>query len=393
MSFPIGCAIDRLRTERARRASIDWPSRALQAADKTRFEHTRQGMSLAIEELNQQRGTLPPRQLVVLHVNADEDLDQLQATAVRLLTVNRAIALYGGHEAAQVERLTRAVQPYDAPLISPAITTPSLASDSLFSLEPAPARLAKIASRWLNETVKGDILAFAFDTRAPVAAALATALHRKAAAEGTSKIIETPFGVQTKINETCEAIRQSKAKACFFFGKTEDCLGLRRALRDASCKIPLLVLDSVGPLETLPRVPEMEGELYQITSYFVQEQDNASSSFQANYLKRFKIDADLFAAQGYDAVRLIAEASSSGKTNAAGKLAVDLNAYCKTPFAVLHRPALVRPGRTRSQSSSIPRAKDRQTPQTHLQSRSGPANVSGQQEKSPTYSPRNTLHA
>jgi branched-chain amino acid transport system substrate-binding protein len=304
----------------------------LQAADKTRFEHARQGMSLAIEELNQQHGTTPARQIVVLHVNADEDLDQLQASAVRLLTVNRAVALIGGHNASELERLTRAAQPYEAPLITSAMTAPSLASDSLFSLEPSPARVAKIVARWFNETVKADALAFVFDNRSPVAAALSTALRTELQQGGSNRLIEASFGAQPKFNETCDTVRKSKANAWLFFGNSEDWVSMRRALRENGSKMSCLVLDSVGPLELLPSGSETDGSLYQLTSYFSQDQDKAGTTFQANYAKRFHSDADLYAAQAYDAVKLIAEASSTGKTNTASRLAVDLTPYFKKPY-------------------------------------------------------------
>ena len=110
----------------------------LQDPDKISFEHARQGMSLAIEELGRPHGNAPGRQIVVLNVNADEDLEQLQASAVRLLTVNRAVALIGGQDAPRWSgsRCGPALQAahythHDAPY---------LAADNLFSLEPSPAR-------------------------------------------------------------------------------------------------------------------------------------------------------------------------------------------------------------------------------------------------------------
>ena len=305
----------------------------LQSADKTRLEHSRQGMSLAIEELNQAPSPAQARKFEVLHVNADADLDQLQASAVRLLTVNRAIALIGGSDAAQLERLTRAAQPYEAPLITSAMTSPSLASDFLFSLEPAPARVAKIASRWLTETLHGDVLAFAYDARSPVAAALATTLRAELQASEKGRLVEVPFGAQPKFNELCDSIGKGKAKAWLFFGTTEDWVGLRRALRETSSKIPCLVLDSVGPVEMLPATIDTEGDVYQITTYFPLEQLKEIAAFKANFAKRFHTDPDLYAAQGYEAVRLISEASAAGKTNLAGKPAVELNNFIKQPFA------------------------------------------------------------
>ena len=306
---------------------------SLQKPDKTRFEHARQGMSLAIEELNQQPSPAARRKFEVLQVNADEDLDQLQASRRATLdgqSSHRSSS--ASADVAQIERLTRAAQPYEAPLITGAMTSPSLASDFLFSLEPSPARVAKVVARWLTETLHGDVLAFAYDSRSPVAAALATALRAELQPIEKGRVVEVPFGAQPKFTELCDSIGKGKAKAWLFFGKNEDWVGLRRALRESSSKIPCLVLDSVGPVETLPATPDLEGDVYQITTYFSAEQGKESAAFKANFAKRFHADPDLYAAQGYEAVRLISEASAGGKTNLAGKPAVELTNFIKQPF-------------------------------------------------------------
>jgi branched-chain amino acid transport system substrate-binding protein len=303
----------------------------LQSTDKTRFEHTRQGMSLAIEELNKRTGPAGGRQVVVLHVNADEDLDQLQASAVRLLTVNRAVALIGGHNAAQVEKLARAAQPYEAPLITPSMTGPSLAADYLYSLEPSPARMANAVARWLKESVKKDSLAFVFDSRSTIAADLSTSLRAEFQKAGAGNLIEVSFGATPKFKETCESIRQSKAAAWLYYGQRAEWLELHRTVVEAKLNLPCLVGDSVGPIDAA--VFDAEVPLYQLTTYFPQEPDKAPGDFQAAYSKRFHAEADIFAAQGYDAVRLVGEGTAGGKLNSAGRLMVDLAAYLKNPFA------------------------------------------------------------
>jgi ABC-type branched-subunit amino acid transport system substrate-binding protein len=212
------------------------------------------------------------------------------------------------------------------------MTSPSLASDFLYSLEPSPTRVAKIVARWLDDTVHGDVLAFAYDSRSPVAAGLATALRAELQSLDKGRVVEVPFGTSPDLNEIGNSIGKGKAKAWLFFGKTEDWVGLRRALRESSSKIPCLVLDGVGPLETLPATLDTEGDVYQITTYFSSEQAKTSAAFQANFAKRFHTDPDLYAAQGYEAVRLISEASAANKTNLAGKPAVELNNFIKLPF-------------------------------------------------------------
>jgi ABC-type branched-subunit amino acid transport system substrate-binding protein len=305
----------------------------LQATDKTQFEHARQGMSLAIEELGRPQGAVLGRQFVVLNVDAGEDLEQLQASAVRLLTVNRAVALIGGQDAAHVERLTRAAQPYEAPLISPALIAPYLAAENLFSLEPSPARAAKAIGRWLKDTVKTENLAFVYDRGSQVAAELGTSLRAELQRGEVGRLIDAPYSPPAKSGEICETIRQSKAGAWLFFGKQQDWNELRKAMREAKLKLPCLITDGAGTIDSLASAPDLDGPLFQLTVYFPQEQDKSTTAFQASYAKRFHADPDIYAGLGYDAVRLIADASSSGKTNAAGRLAVDLTTFIKNPFA------------------------------------------------------------
>jgi branched-chain amino acid transport system substrate-binding protein len=306
---------------------------SLQNSEKASFEHARQGMSLAIEELGRPQGKAAGRQIIVLHVNADEDLEQLQASAVRLLTVNRAVALIGGQDTTQVERLTRAAQPYEAALVTPIMIAPYLTTDNLFSLEPSPVRVAKAVGRWLKETAKQETMAFVFDSRSRVASDLGAALRAESQRGEGSRLVEMPFAASPKFGELAQAILQSKAGAWFFYGKSSDWSELRRALREAKAKLPCLLCDSVGPVESLPSSGDADGALYQLTTYLAPEQEKTASAFQTSYSKRFHSEADIYAAQGYDAVRLIADAVVSGKLNAAGKPLVDLATFIKNPFA------------------------------------------------------------
>ncbi len=303
----------------------------LQSPEKNAFEHVRQGMSLAIEELGRPHGNAPGRQIIVLHVNAEEDLEQLQASAVRLLTVNRAVALIGGQDSAQVERLARAAQPYDAALVTPIMIAPYLTADNLFSLQPSPTRTAKAVCRWLKETAKQDSLAFVFDSRSRVASELGSALRAESQRGEGNRLVEAPFAASPKFGEIAQTIQQSKAGAWFFFGKLSDWSELRRALREAKAKLPCLICDTVGPIETLAAGGDADGALFQLTIFLAQEQEK--SAFQTSYTKRFHGEADIFAAQGYDAVRLIADAVTAGKLNSAGRQLVDLANFNKNPFA------------------------------------------------------------
>src|SRR5712692_10186987 len=80
--------------------------------DKRIGEHAKQAILLAVEETNKEENRIAGRRVAVLHPDYPPDEpDKLQPLAVRLVTVNKAVALLGGLDANQARTLGKAVQP------------------------------------------------------------------------------------------------------------------------------------------------------------------------------------------------------------------------------------------------------------------------------------------
>ena len=88
----------------------------LSGPDRAAGEHARQGTQLAVEEWNADEANGPGRKVAVLHVDAHED-EAAQAEAVRLLSVNRVVALIAGPDGALAETAARAAGPYEAAVV------------------------------------------------------------------------------------------------------------------------------------------------------------------------------------------------------------------------------------------------------------------------------------
>ena len=122
--------------------------------DKRIGEHARQAIVLAVEEANKEENRLAEQRVGVLHIDPHGDLKALQPEAVRLITVNRVVALLGGTNAAQVERLGHAAQPYEVALITPVAVPTELMVDNVFSVNASLAFQGQVLARFAAEELK-----------------------------------------------------------------------------------------------------------------------------------------------------------------------------------------------------------------------------------------------
>src|SRR5260370_32023947 len=103
--------------------------------DKLIGDHAKQAILLAVEAVNKDENPISSRRLAVLHPNyTPDDPEKLQPVAVRLITVDKVVALIGGIDLDQAKSLGRAAAPYEVPLVTPAQLPPALLGDHIFSV-------------------------------------------------------------------------------------------------------------------------------------------------------------------------------------------------------------------------------------------------------------------
>src|SRR5438128_9136266 len=86
-------------------------------------EHAKQAIALAVDKVNTDGG-IAGRPVRVIHPSFPDNLNELVPVTVRLITVNHIVALLGGTNGNQAERIGRAAQPYEVALVTPAELPP-----------------------------------------------------------------------------------------------------------------------------------------------------------------------------------------------------------------------------------------------------------------------------
>src|SRR5262249_12084879 len=112
----------------------------LSGPDRARGEQARHGALLAVTEARAAGTTDPGPPLAVRHVDTRGEAKLARAETVRLLTVNKVVALIAGPEAALAEPVVRAARPYNVALVVPGeMADPASAGEGVLVLGASPA--------------------------------------------------------------------------------------------------------------------------------------------------------------------------------------------------------------------------------------------------------------
>lgn len=287
-----------------------WVGQFLPVAEgnRTLAQHTRQGVEQAVAESRGAEQNVAGRPFAVLHVESHDDIATVKAETVRLLTVNQAIALVADFDATRTEQLTRASRSYGAPVIVPGELPDPSDSDAVVSLGVPPGVRGRMLARYASADLKCQRAAVLTDSRRTVAAALAAAFVKAWPRERDCAIEEWTFTSAAERDERVTRLIQAAPSVIVLACSVADFRLLRPRLASALPKFPLLYGgEDAGP-GALQAELETRPDVYLATAYSHEHLSDSGRAFARRYEERFHESPDLFAAQSYDAARLLFDA-------------------------------------------------------------------------------------
>jgi branched-chain amino acid transport system substrate-binding protein len=288
--------------------------------------HAKQGILLAVEEVNREENRIAGRRVAVVHVDTGGDLEVLQREAIRLLTVNRVQALLGGTDLVQVERLARDLQQYGVPLVTPNGVPAKLAAENIISINVAPALRGQILARFATEELKATRAMVLNDSHSAATTALAAAFEKEFAKVSGNRVEEAAYKSEPERAELTRRSQSDPPDVVLFAGKATELAKLRGQLREAGLKARVLFGGEEGSLATLTADAEAGHELYLATAYVATGKNGSSrgQEFAKKYEQRFHEVPDYHAALAYESVHLLAEAMRRLPTPTGPKLREEL---------------------------------------------------------------------
>ena len=321
----------------------------LSGPKKLTGEHARNGAALAVEVAQRGDRRVLGRKVAVRHVDSRGEADLVQAEAVRLLALNRVIALLGGiPDPAAGEQLARAVQTYGVPALLPADMATLPVNESVFCLTAAPETRGEALARYATRDLHWHHVVVLTDDRAGPGTSLAVSFvkrwrqdHRddkKARAE------EWSCHKDDEWNELFSRTIAAKPDGVLLAVGSNEFPQLRARLVAAGCKVPLLYGGEDRGTDTFPELPREGPAAYLATAFSVRaDLGDAGRAFVHEYEEKFHEPPDLAAALTYDGVQLLIDALERAKTTQPGRLVEELTAvtdfHSVTGSAVAREPA------------------------------------------------------
>jgi branched-chain amino acid transport system substrate-binding protein len=308
--------------------------------DKAVGEHARQGILLAVEEATKDEQTVADRPVQVLHADtymeaepplppagrptalslpapSPRDATAVQAAAVRLVTVNRAVALLGGRDAAQVKVLGQV----GVPVITPAGPSSQPASDKVFYLGLGRAVQGKTLARFAAQApIQAKRVALLLDERDGGNWIMAEAFVKAFAKPDTTQLSQWAYKSEAQFAELAGRAKAVGADAFLIAGTASDVALLLEELRKMGVEAPVLFAGPEGDLTKLQADPERSRGLYGATSYGVEAGTPRAREFAQKYQERFQERPDLHAALAYDGLRIVREALRRARSTDSAKV-------------------------------------------------------------------------
>jgi branched-chain amino acid transport system substrate-binding protein len=324
----------------------------LSGADRYVGEHERRGILLAVEEANGRPEGVAGRSVTVLHADAGGP-DAAASAAVRLVTVNKVVALLGDMDAARAESVAQVVQSYSVPLVSPGGPPGRPASEYAFRTGLSPAFKGQILARFAADELKAPaaaVLVNSLEGRSPsanaVSAAAAAGFSREFRARGGKVAGEWTYRTPQELRSLADRLRAGPAPAVMVAGAPADLAALGHAGLDP--KVPLLFAGSMEATNPFNNEP-VDNVVYLATAFVPDAATPRAVDFARKYGDRFGEAPDAHAALAYDSARLLFEAIGRAGTTDGPKVREALAGI--TNFESLTGPCswgedqwLVRPG-------------------------------------------------
>jgi branched-chain amino acid transport system substrate-binding protein len=309
---------------------------SFRGSEKISGEHAKQGIELALQESQEDTGTIDGRRIAVIHVDSGGDVKAADAASVRLAVVNRVVAFLGGTDSVQSSAMEGIARNNEIPLVTSASLPGQVPSDFVFrtglSPEAQAKKLAEFAGRQqtppvnrvailMDGTDKGlsSFLADQFakeflnEKEHSLAGQWTYRKYRKgqAGSEG-----EWEMKNADELKEINDQIRKSKPDAIFLAGLASDLSHLRKAGLDES--LPVFFAGEEGS-EHILQAAGGHQPVYLVTAFAVTG-DALQKDFVTQYEKQFHGPPDVHAALAYDNMRILIDALKRASSPKAVKI-------------------------------------------------------------------------
>jgi len=279
--------------------------------DKATFgTSTRDGIDMAVEEINKAGGLLG-KQVRVIVEDDQGKAEEAQTVVTKLISKDKVIAVLG--EVASSNSLAAApvAQQNQVPMISPSSTNPEVTrkGDYIFRVCFIDPFQGYVMAKFAASTLKLTKVAILRDVKSDYSVGLADVFIENFKKMGGTIVADQSYSQgDTDFNAQLTSIKPTKPEAIFVPGYYTEVGLIARQAKKQGINVPLLGGDGWDS----PKLMEiggkdLEGAFFSNHSS-MDDPSPVIQKFSAGYKKRFNVASDALAALGYDSAMVLFDA-------------------------------------------------------------------------------------
>ncbi len=274
-------------------------------------EAIREGMDLALEEVNANGGVLGGAELKIEYRDTGTNPEKAQVGAIELLDLG-VPAVIGPVASNVALRIAPLFNKKEVVLLSPAASSPRLTKeggDWFFRVYPSDNVEAHTMADFCRKLAITRVAIIAVDDVfgkgiADVFQEHYEAPTRQVVYRKDFKGALTPEAAQAIVRE----MRRAKAEAVYIAAYQDDMKVLLQAMHDLKCKVARLGTSAVTEQMIQQLGEAAEGLVFPRPAFDPNADDPKMQAFARAFRTKYHRQPDIYAAHGYDAVRVIARA-------------------------------------------------------------------------------------
>jgi branched-chain amino acid transport system substrate-binding protein len=284
---------------------------ALTGPTATFAQSGRNGVQMAVEELNAAGGVLGGKHIELLVEDDRGEASEAASAVSKLITRDHVVALIGEQASSRTIAAAPIAQSYGVPMISPTSTSADVTKkgDYIFRVCFTDPYQGAVLSSFARENLKADTAAQLVDVRNDYSVGLAQAFRESFEKAGGRILAEQNYSEgDSDFSAQLTAIRPLDPDVLVVPGYYTDAGLIARQAKALGIRATLLGGDGWDS----PKLTEIGGDTvegaYFSNHYSVDDPSPAVQQFVAAYRKKYGANPDSIAALSYDAARLLADA-------------------------------------------------------------------------------------
>ncbi len=275
----------------------------------------KKGMDLAVEELND-AGGVDGRKVVILYKDDSTNIDVGKSSAKELIVKDRVPVIIGPVSSSVSIAVAPLCESYRRVMLSPASSTPKLSGAGIYVFRNYPSDIVEgtFTADFFREQGIEKVIVIAINNEFGNGIKEVFIKQFRSKFREILKVFSYEENDFTQFTKIISEAKELNPEAIYLCGYSNDMARLLQEIKKQKIDALLFCVSAVNKKMVDTAGQAAEGIMFPQPAFDLESTDPTMVSFIEKFRTKYSVDPDNFAAHGYDAVKLIAEAIARVKS-------------------------------------------------------------------------------